>query len=128
MPDLLTVKLEKLVYGGDALGRIVDTTASAVAETAGRVVFVPFGLPGETVRVRPLEVKPGHIRAELVEVLEPSPGRIVPKCIHFSVCGGCHYQHLPYSDQLMAKTEIVRDQLMRIGKIDAPPVLPMVPS
>jgi 23S rRNA (uracil1939-C5)-methyltransferase len=123
-PDLLTVKLEKLVYGGDALGRVVGSSA----EAEGRVVFVPFGLPDETVRVRPLEVKPGHIRAELVEVLEPSPERIVPKCIHFSLCGGCHYQHLSYPAQLQAKTEIVRDQLMRIGKIESPPVLPMIPS
>src|SRR5512143_2236171 len=98
-PDLLTVTLEKLVYGGDALGRSADPSS----EAAGRVIFVPFALPGETVRVRPLEVKPGHIRAELVEVLQPSPRRVVPKCIHFSICGGCHYQHLPYSDQLQVK-------------------------
>jgi 23S rRNA (uracil1939-C5)-methyltransferase len=123
-PDLLTVKLEKLVYGGDALGRIVDPAA----QEPGRVVFVPFGVPGETVRVRPREVKPGHIRAELVEVVEASPERIAPTCIHFGLCGGCHYQHLPYPAQLNIKTEIVRDQLKRIGKIDDPPVKKMVPS
>ena len=119
---LLTVKLEKLVYGGDALGRVFDPHTGQ----PGRVVFVPFGLPGETVRVRPLEEKPGHIRAELVEVVNPSPERIVPKCVHFGICGGCHYQHLPYPAQRKAKTEIVRDQLMRIGKIENPPVQPIV--
>lgn len=119
--DLLTVKLEKLVYGGDALGRVFDPQTV-------RVVFVPFGLPGEIVRVRSLEEKPGHIRAELVEVVEASPGRIVPKCIHFGVCGGCHYQHLPYAAQLNSKAEILQDQLMRIGKIEQPPVQAAVPS
>ncbi len=64
--DLLTVKLEKLAYGGDALGRLSDP----LTELQGRVVFVRFGLPGETVRARLIEEKPGHIRAELVDVLD----------------------------------------------------------
>lgn len=113
--DLL---LEKLTYGGDALGRLDD----------GRAVFVPFGLPGERVRIRLTEEKRNFARGELVEVLEASPQRIVPRCIHFGVCGGCHYQNLPYEEQLLAKTEILCDQLMRIGKIDNPPVKKMVAS
>jgi 23S rRNA (uracil1939-C5)-methyltransferase len=116
--DLHTVKLEKLTYGGDALGRLPD----------GRAVFVPFALPGETVRIRSMSEKRGHVRAELVDVLEPSAERILPKCRHFGVCGGCHYQHLPYQAQLTAKTEILRDQLTRIGKIENPPVKQIVPS
>ena len=122
--DLLTVKLEKLTYGGDALGRVIDHQN----ETNGRAVFVPFGLPGETVRVRVIEQKRGHMRAELVEVLEPSPERIRPKCSHFGVCGGCAYQHISYPAQLQVKTDILRDQLIRIGKIQNPPVQPMVAS
>lgn len=116
--DLLTVKLDKLTYGGDALGRLSD----------GRAVFVPFTLPGETVLIHSVNEKRGHVRAELVEVLEPSPERIVPKCKHFGVCGGCHYQHLSYQAQLNAKTEILRDQLRHIGKIENPPVKKIVPS
>jgi 23S rRNA (uracil1939-C5)-methyltransferase len=115
---LLTVILEKLTYGGDALGRLSD----------GRAVFVPFALPGETVSLRILNEKPGHVRAELVEVLKPSPDRILPKCVHFGVCGGCHYQHLPYPSQLLSKTGVLGDQLLRIGKIDDPPVMLAVPS
>ncbi len=68
------------------------------------------------------------MRAELVEVLEPSPERITPKCRHFGVCGGCHYQHLSYPAQLQVKTDILRDQLMRIGKIPNPPVQPIIAS
>ena len=79
----------------------------------------------ECVRSRP---GPATSAAELVEVVDPSPQRIIPKCVHYGVCGGCHYQHLPYSVQLNAKTEIVRDQLMRIGKIEDPPLQPIVPS
>jgi 23S rRNA (uracil1939-C5)-methyltransferase len=122
--DLLTVKLEKLAYGGDALGRVPDPITGA----GGRAVFVPFAIPGETVRVRVVEEKRGHLRAELVEVLEPSPERIPPKCRHFGVCGGCQYQHLSYATQLRVKTEILHDQLTRIGKIQDPPLEPIVAS
>jgi 23S rRNA (uracil1939-C5)-methyltransferase len=112
------ISLTTLTYGGDAMGRLED----------GRAVFVPFGLPGERVRVRVMEEKRGFARAELVDVLEASPERIAPRCIHFGVCGGCHYQNLPYEEQLQAKTEILRDQLARIGRIENPPVRDMVAS
>jgi 23S rRNA (uracil1939-C5)-methyltransferase len=111
--DLL---LEKLTYGGDTMGRLGD----------GRAVFIPFGLPGERVRVRLTEEKHSFARGELMEIIEASSKRITPRCIHFGVCGGCHYQNLPYEEQLLAKTEILRDQLMRIGRIENPPVQKMI--
>ena len=110
------VTLTTFTYSGDAMGRLDD----------GRAVFVPFGLPGERVRIRLTEEKRSFARGELVEVLEASPHRVIPRCIHFGVCGGCHYQNLPYEEQLKAKTEILRDQLIRIGKIENPPVQQMV--
>jgi 23S rRNA (uracil1939-C5)-methyltransferase len=103
---------------GDAMGRLPDN----------RAVFVPFGLPGERVRIRLTEEKRNFARGELVEIIEASPQRIVPRCIHFGECGGCHYQNLSYEDQLQAKKEILRDQLTRIGKIENPPVQELVPS
>jgi 23S rRNA (uracil1939-C5)-methyltransferase len=112
------VTLTTLTYGGDVMGRLDD----------GRAVFVPFGLPGERVRVRLMEDKRNFARGELLEILDPSPRRIAARCKHFGVCGGCHYQHLPYEEQLKAKTEILRDQLRRIGKIENPPVRDMIPS
>ncbi|HSQ39768.1 MAG TPA: TRAM domain-containing protein, partial [Anaerolineales bacterium] len=122
------LQLEKLAYGGDAMGRLPDS----------RAVFVPFGLPGERVRVRLTDEKKNFARGEIVEILEPSPDRIEAKCKHFfsplpmgegagvRACGGCHYQNLPYEKQLPAKTDILIDQLKRIGKIENPPVKPMI--
>src|SRR5215207_2757424 len=112
------ITLTTLTYGGDAMGRLED----------GRAVFVPFGLPGERVRVRLTEEKRNFARGELVVILEASPQRTLPRCKHFGVCGGCHYQNLPYEEQLKAKTHILRDQLTRIGKIENPPVQKMVAS
>jgi len=112
------VTLEKLTYGGEAMGRLPD----------GRAVFVPFGLPNEQVRVELTEDKKNFARGKLVELLKASPERIEPKCKHFGKCGGCHYQNLPYEKQLQAKTEILRDQLQRIGKIENPQIRQMIAS
>jgi 23S rRNA (uracil1939-C5)-methyltransferase len=113
--DLL---FDKHTYGGDVLARLPD----------GRAVFVPFGLPGEKARVQLTEDKKNFARGEIIEILETSHERIPPRCRHFSQCGGCHYQHIPYEKQLAIKTDILRDQLTRIGKIENPPVQSMVAS
>ena len=113
-----TLLLDSFAYGGESFGR----------SPAGRATFVPFALPGEKVRIRLVEENRGFARGELIEVLQVSPDRIEPRCQHFGECGGCHYQNLPYEKQLQAKTEILRDQLQRIGKLKDPPVQPAVPS
>jgi 23S rRNA (uracil1939-C5)-methyltransferase len=48
-------------------------------------------------------------------VLEPSADRVIPRCQHFSTCGGCHYQQMNYPTQLIAKAAILREQLERLG-------------
>ncbi len=131
------ITLSTLTFGGDALGRLPDG-----APRPGLAVFVPYALPGETVRVRLVEEKRGHARAELLEVLAPSPDRVTPRCPHFFTplftaasngeargwCGGCQYQHMSYPAQLAAKTAILRDQLERIGGLNDPPVQPAMAS
>ncbi len=105
-------------YGGDSLGRLPD----------GRAVFTPFALPGEKIRIRLVEEKRGHARGELIEVLEPAAERIKPVCPHFQTCGGCHYQHMSYPAQLAAKTEILKDQLSRLGGLKDAEVKPIIAS
>ena len=100
---------------GMRLGRLPD----------GRVVFVPYVIPGELVRLRVVEDKPHQATAELVEVLEPSPDRVIPRCAHFSTCGGCHYQQMNYPAQLKAKADILREQLERIGGLRGIPDIEM---
>ena len=94
----------------------------------GRAAFIPFALHGELVRVRTVEEKRGHVRAELLEVLEPAPCRTMPRCPHYTICGGCHYQHLDYPAQLVAKTGILGEQLRRIGGLADIPIQPAVAS
>src|SRR5215475_187216 len=109
------VTVEKLVYGGDGLARL-----------DGRVVFAPFVLPGERILARAEQEKPGMVRARMLEVLEAAPDRVPAPCPVFGVCGGCHYQHAPYEFQLEAKRQILREELRRLGKIEAPEEIELI--
>ena len=102
----MEVRIEKLVYGGDGL-----------AHSDGHTVFVPLVLPGELVQIDSAERKKKFIRGKLERLLEPSPERVPAPCPHFGRCGGCQYQHMPYPAQLRYKTEILRETLGRIGRI-----------
>jgi len=112
-----------MAQGGEAIGR----------DVTGRVVFVPYAIAGEEVVVEIVEEKKNYARARLVEIVKPSSSRVTPRCPHFlpppsltgegrgGGCGGCQWQHIAYDAQLRFKTDIVREQLARIGKIaDAP--------
>lgn len=105
---------------------------------SGRVVFVPYAIAGEEVVVEIVEEKKNFARARLVEVVKASPARVEPKCPHFGSpldpvsnggtkdkirgCGGCQWQHIAYDTQLKFKTDIVREQFERLGKMPDAPV------
>jgi 23S rRNA (uracil1939-C5)-methyltransferase len=103
------VTIEKMIYGGDGLGR-----------RDGQVVLAPFVLPGERAVVEAIEHKPGLLRAKLVELQAASTERVAAQCPYFARCGGCHYQHAAYQAQLALKRGILGETLWRVGKIEPP--------
>jgi 23S rRNA (uracil1939-C5)-methyltransferase len=103
----MDVKIEKMVYGGDGL-----------AHDGAATVFVPYVLPGEDIRVAQATRKKKFVRGQIEGILQRSPERIAPRCRHFTRCGGCHYQHAPHDLQLRWKTEILRETLRRLGRIE----------
>jgi 23S rRNA (uracil1939-C5)-methyltransferase len=103
----IEVTIEKLIYGGDGL-----------AHHEGATVFVPYVIPGEEIAIQETERKKKFVRGLPEKIVKPSPERVAPPCPHFQICGGCHYQHIPYESQLRYKEEILRETLRRIGKID----------
>lgn len=118
--------IQNLNHAGEGLARL-----------AGRVVFVPGALPGETVRAEIVQEKKGFARARLLEVLSPAPDRIAPRCPHHAApraaagalaCGGCQLQHLAYPAQLAFKQTQVSEQLRRVGGLAEPSVRPTVPA
>jgi 23S rRNA (uracil1939-C5)-methyltransferase len=109
----LLLNIEKLIYGGDGLARL-----PADDRGRGKAVFIPFVLAGEKIEAALSEEKPGFARAHASSIVEPSPHRVPPPCPHFARCGGCHYQHAAYDHQLEIKTEILRENLRRIAKLE----------
>jgi 23S rRNA (uracil1939-C5)-methyltransferase len=109
MPGVSEVRFEKLVFGGDALGRV-----------DGRVVLAPYALPGERARIHAVSEKPGLVRARVEELVERSPQRVDPACPYFGRCGGCHYQHAAAAYQGAQKLEMLREVLQRVGRVSPP--------
>ena len=113
--DEIELRIADLNHDGEGVGRALD----------GRVFFVPGALPGDVVRARVAEIKKRHGAAELVDVLEPSAGRVAAPCPVAASCGGCAVQHFAYEHQLAWKEQRVRDALRRIGGLEAR-VLPIL--
>ncbi len=115
----ITLQLTDMAHGGDALGR-----------NEGKVIFVPYAMPGEEVTVEIVEDKGRYARGRLVEILSPSPHRVDPPCPHFGPgrCGGCQWQHIAYPAQLELKATVVGDQLARLGRLPDVPVRRPIPS
>jgi 23S rRNA (uracil1939-C5)-methyltransferase len=97
-----TVQIEKLVVGGDGLGRLQFNDKPVV-------IFVAQAAPGETVRVRIIGAEKNHLQGEIVEIITASSSRRHPKCEYFLSCGGCTWQHITETEQLLQKEQILSD-------------------
>ena len=103
----------------------VTETASVAALThegegvvrGGKTVFVAGALPGERIQFRRTRRHRQHDDGELLEVLDPSPQRVTPRCAHFGVCGGCALQHLAAPAQLALKETELRETLARVAGV-----------
>jgi len=83
----------------------------------GKTAFIAGALPGERIRFHRTRRHRQHDDGELIEVLQPSAARVVPRCPHFGVCGGCLLQHLSPAAQLAAKENELRDALARVARV-----------
>lgn len=99
-----------------------------VAKVDGLAVFVYGTAPGDVVKARIIKKKKNYREAKLLEVLEPSPDRVTPKCQHANVCGGCSWQHVPYAKQLEYKGQQVADHIQRLGGLTETPIHPAMGS
>ena len=107
--DVLELEIDRLVTGGEGMGRF-----------EGIPVFVPRSTPGDRLRVRIVERRSGYARAEIETVLRPGPARRPAPCPHFEHCGGCDLQHIEDGAQTAYKVASVRETLERLGGIRWP--------
>ncbi len=91
----------------------------------GRSVLVHYALPGELVEAAPQGRRGGLDYARTERVLEASPDRVEPRCPHFGVCGGCHWQHAAYPAQLRIKRHVVAEAWRKAG-LRLPPDTPVL--
>lgn len=117
-PDSLLLTIESL-----------SSQAEGVARHQGKVVFVPYALPGERARVRIAESKKDYARARVERITRPSPDRVGPPCPYFGTCGGCQLQHAKYERALELKGQTFLETMERIGKVEVrlPPLVPSEP-
>lgn len=107
--------------GGDLVRAHIESLTDdgrGVARVAGKVVFVEGALPGEEVWLRYRKRRRHYDTAVVVEVLRPSPDRVVPPCPHYGSCGGCALQHLAPEAQVRVKQQILAEQLRRLGGVE----------
>ena len=105
--QFLELKIHGLLHGPEAVGR-----------ANGRAIFVPRAVPGDELKVVVTEKKKTFWRADIVNVLTPSPHRRKPPCHVFGRCGGCQWLHIDYDQQVEAKVSNVVQTLKRIGQVE----------
>ena len=124
LPELKSVTIESVAAEGKSIARlkIRETDESPI------VTFIPFGAPGDVVDVQIDRKKNKFAEGHITRIIEPSPIRVEPICRHFTVCGGCKWQHLPYEEQLKWKQQQVYDAMTRIAKVEIPEITPIIGS
>lgn len=124
LPELKSVTIESVAAEGKSLARVKYRPD----DESPLVVFIPYGAPGDVADVQIDRKKHSFAEGHITRIIKPSMHRTEPRCKHFSICGGCKWQHLPYSEQLRWKQKQVVDALTRIAAVELPEVSPILGS
>lgn len=104
----LEIEIEKIVFGGEGLGRI-----------DGFTVFVPMSVPGDKLEIDIISVKKSYARGLITRIIEPSKDRIEDLSkISFEDFDGCDFGMLKYEKQLEYKDKMLEEVLTKISGID----------
>ena len=104
----------------------LDHEGRGVARVEGKTVFVEGALPGEKVEYTVLRHRPTYDQAQASHVIKPSAQRVVPRCPHFGVCGGCSMQHFDSVAQTAVKQRVLEDALWHVGKVTPEVIYPAI--
>lgn len=97
------VSITRFSKKGNGLGKYI------IQDGTSREAEIPFTMPGDQVQASLVKRRAGLSSGQIEEILQPAPSRIAPRCIHFGVCGGCRWQHVPYNEQLEIKQNLVKN-------------------
>ena len=110
---------------------VIDAGAKgkSIAKTdSGQVVFISNAVPGDVVDVQTHKKRKSYYEGKAIHFHQYSKKRVTARCSHFGTCGGCKWQFMDYKDQLFYKQKEVENNLVRLGKIEIPGVMPIIPS
>ena len=113
--DLITVTIEDLSSEGLGVGHY-----------DGMAFFIKDTVIGDVAEAKIMKLKKTYGYARLIRLITPSPDRIAARCPVARQCGGCQIQAMRYSAQLRFKEAKVRNNLIRIGKFEHPPMEPII--
>jgi 23S rRNA (uracil1939-C5)-methyltransferase len=113
-------------YLNDVLIVDAGSEGMSVAKPEGRVVFIPFGVPGDVVDLEVFKKKKNYFEGRILNFKQYSDKRVTPVCQHFGLCGGCKWQQMDYQWQLYYKQKQVKDNFDRIGKVEYPEIRPIL--
>ena len=107
--ETFEIQMQAMANGGFALG-----------SNNRRTTFIPYTIPGETVKAKVINQRGSVDFAEGISLVEASADRVYPRCPHFGPrkCWGCQWQHIDYQAQLLLKQDVLADQLYRVGKFE----------
>ncbi|MGQ9818668.1 MAG: 23S rRNA (uracil(1939)-C(5))-methyltransferase RlmD [Candidatus Kapaibacteriales bacterium] len=115
--EIYITRIESLAFEGKGIGKL-----------DGKVVFVRNAVPKDLAKIQIIKNKENFAEAQLLDILEPSNSRTEPLCKHFGICGGCSFQNLNYTEQLVWKSKFVQDSFKKIAKIESININPPLPS
>ena len=124
LPELKSVMINSVAAEGKAVAKV----HLREDDEKPMVVFIPFGAPGDVADIQLDRKKHSFAEGHITRLVTPSECRTEPKCRHFTICGGCKWQHLPYEEQLRWKQVQVEDALTRIAKVELPEISPIIGS
>ncbi len=116
-PEINNVTVADMAAEGKSICRVNDM-----------VIFVTGAVPGDVVDIQITKKRSSYAEGVITRFHEYSPLRIQPFCQHFGTCGGCKWQFIPYEKQVEYKAREVLNNLKRIGHVDLPEQMPILPS
>lgn len=114
--DTFTVDIIDIGTNGEGIAKLSD----------GYTLFIKDAIVGDKVSVKVMKPTKSYAYARLMEIVIPSQFRVEPKCPVAKSCGGCQIQEMAYEQQLKFKENKVKNNIMRIGGIKEPPMLPII--
>ncbi len=125
LPELQNIEISGVAAEGKSIAKVAVNNDNNDEQL---VIFIPYGAPGDVVNIKVDKKKKNWAEAHITSFVKESDIREIPICSHFGTCGGCKWQHLPYSYQISCKQQQVVDALQRIAKVELPDISPILGS